>query len=163
MRRGRWGCFQLPFIFNFFWSMKFGRKVGKNPWNATSSKWSAPSPPPAREFRGAGGVYRGPYEYSVPGHPVDFGAAGGPARAADKTPEHTATDRFSWKYLIQYRPGRNTGASITRRSASGSSWRRRSCFLAACFRRMFFCGSGGAGYWPHGLLNVRWVRSTRRC
>jgi cytochrome c oxidase subunit 1 len=66
------GLFQLPFIFNFFWSIKFGKKVGKNPWNATTIEWSAPSPPPHGNFLEPVAVYRGPYEYSVPGHPVDF-------------------------------------------------------------------------------------------
>jgi len=66
------GLVQLAFIFNFFWSMKFGKKVGKNPWNATTIEWAAPSPPPHGNFLAPIAVYRGPYEYSVPGHPVDF-------------------------------------------------------------------------------------------
>jgi cytochrome c oxidase subunit 1 len=66
------GLFQLPFIINFFWSIRFGKKVGKNPWNATTMEWSAPSPPPHGNFLEPVAVYRGPYEYSVPGHPVDF-------------------------------------------------------------------------------------------
>ena len=66
------GLFQLPFIFNFFWSMKFGKKVGHNPWNATTLEWSAPSPPPHGNFAEPVAAYRGPYEYSVPGHSVDF-------------------------------------------------------------------------------------------
>jgi cytochrome c oxidase subunit 1 len=66
------GIFQLFFIFNFFWSMKFGRKVGRNPWDSTTMEWSAPSPPPHGNFDHPVAVYRGPYEYSVPGHDVDF-------------------------------------------------------------------------------------------
>jgi cytochrome c oxidase subunit 1 len=66
------GLFQIPFIINFFWSIRFGKKVGKNPWNATTMEWSAPSPPPHGNFLEPVAVYRGPYEYSVPGHPVDF-------------------------------------------------------------------------------------------
>ena len=35
--------------------------------------WSAaPSPPPHGNFATVPTVYRGPYEYSVPGHPTDF-------------------------------------------------------------------------------------------
>ena len=30
-----------PFIFNFFWSMRRGEKVGANPWNATTLEWAA--------------------------------------------------------------------------------------------------------------------------
>jgi cytochrome c oxidase subunit 1 len=66
------GLFQFAFIINFFWSMKFGKKVGSNPWNATTIEWAAPSPPPHGNFLEPVAVYRGPYEYSVPGHPVDF-------------------------------------------------------------------------------------------
>jgi cytochrome c oxidase subunit 1 len=66
------GLFQLPFIINFFWSIKHGKKVGSNPWNATTLEWSAPSPPPHGNFLEPVAVYRGPYEYSVPGHSVDF-------------------------------------------------------------------------------------------
>jgi len=66
------GLFQLPFIFNFFWSIKFGKKCGNNPWNATTLEWTAPSPPPHGNFTEPVAVYRGPYEYSVPGHSVDF-------------------------------------------------------------------------------------------
>ena len=71
---GAWtlGLFQLPFIFNFFWSIKTGEKVGDNPWNATTLEWTAPSPPPHGNFATPPTVYRGPYEYSVPGAKTDF-------------------------------------------------------------------------------------------
>ena len=66
------GLFQIPFIINFFWSINHGKKCGNNPWNSTTLEWSAPSPPPHGNFTEPVAVYRGPYEYSVPGHPVDF-------------------------------------------------------------------------------------------
>ncbi len=66
------GVFQLPFIFNFFWSMRYGTKVGRNPWDATTMEWDAPSPPPHGNFDKELTVYRGPYEYSVPGADADF-------------------------------------------------------------------------------------------
>jgi cytochrome c oxidase subunit 1 len=66
------GLFQIPFIINFFWSIKHGKKIGNNPWNATTIEWAAPSPPPHGNFLEPVAVYRGPYEYSVPGHPIDF-------------------------------------------------------------------------------------------
>jgi cytochrome c oxidase subunit 1 len=72
------GLFQIPFIINFFWSITHGKKVGKNPWNSTTMEWSAPSPPPHGNFLEPMAVYRGPYEYSVPGHPVDFIAQADP-------------------------------------------------------------------------------------
>ncbi|MBI2151051.1 MAG: cytochrome C oxidase subunit I, partial [Acidobacteria bacterium] len=43
-----------------------------NPWEATTIEWSAPSPPPHGNFVSMPQAYRGPYEYSVPGHPTDF-------------------------------------------------------------------------------------------
>jgi cytochrome c oxidase subunit 1 len=63
---------QIPFIINFCFSWKYGRKVSDNPWEATTLEWSAPSPPPHGNFPKPVIAYRGPYEYSVPGHPTDF-------------------------------------------------------------------------------------------
>jgi cytochrome c oxidase subunit 1 len=64
--------FQLPFIINFFWSIKSGQKVGRNPWDATTLEWSTPSPPGHGNFETVPVVYRAPYEYSVPGAAKDF-------------------------------------------------------------------------------------------
>jgi cytochrome c oxidase subunit 1 len=66
------GLFQIPFIFNFFWSIWKGQKVSDNPWEATTLEWSAPSPPGHGNFLTEPVVYRGPYEYSVPGAAKDF-------------------------------------------------------------------------------------------
>jgi cytochrome c oxidase subunit 1 len=64
---------QVPFIINFFWSMKRGRKVtSDNPWEATTLEWQTPTPPPHGNFARMPVVHRGPYEYSVPGHARDF-------------------------------------------------------------------------------------------
>ena len=65
-------AFQLPFIVNFFMSLRTGEKVAENPWHATTLEWAAPSPPPHGNFLKEPVVYRDPYEYSVPGHPQDF-------------------------------------------------------------------------------------------
>ena len=64
--------FQIPFIFNFFWSLRAGAPVGDNPWEGTTLEGAAPSPPPHGNFRTEPTVYRGPYEYSVPGAARDF-------------------------------------------------------------------------------------------
>jgi cytochrome c oxidase subunit I len=66
------GIAQIPFIINLFWSIKHGEKVGDNPWEATTIEWQAPTPPPHGNFAHAPRIYRGPYEYSVPGHNTDF-------------------------------------------------------------------------------------------
>src|ERR1700676_832115 len=64
---------QLIFLFNFFYSMKAGQKATENPWNATTLEWSIPSPPPFDNFAGhVPVVYRGPYEFSVPGATEDY-------------------------------------------------------------------------------------------
>ncbi len=64
---------QIPFIINFFWSIKHGKKItSDNPWQATTLEWQAPTPPPHGNFAHALEVHRGPYEYSVPGQPNDF-------------------------------------------------------------------------------------------
>ena len=66
------GLAQIPFIINFFSSIKWGKAVEKNPWDATTLEWSAPSPPGHGNFLTEPVVYRGPYEYSVPGAAKDF-------------------------------------------------------------------------------------------
>lgn len=63
---------QLPFLFNFIYSLKNGEKAGENPWNATTLEWACPSPPPHGNFAKEPEVFRGPYEYSVPGHKTDY-------------------------------------------------------------------------------------------
>ena len=64
---------QLVFLFNFFWSRWRGPKAELNPWRATTLEWTVPSPPPHDNFGGhEPTIYRGPYEYSVPGHAEDF-------------------------------------------------------------------------------------------
>ena len=67
-------AFQFVFLFNFFWSMVRGEKAGPNPWRACTLEWTTPSPPghgnwPANDMPR---VYRGPYEYSVPGRDEDY-------------------------------------------------------------------------------------------
>jgi cytochrome c oxidase subunit I len=64
---------QFIFLFNLFWSMKFGKKASDNPWEATTLEWTTATPPPHDNFGGhIPVVYNGPYEYSVPGAPRDF-------------------------------------------------------------------------------------------
>ena len=64
--------FQIPFVINLAWSMRFGRVAAANPWEATTLDWSTPTPPPHGNFAVPPRVVRGPYEYSVPGAAVDF-------------------------------------------------------------------------------------------
>ncbi len=62
---------QLPFIWNFFASLRHPKAV-ENPWQATTLEWAAPSPPPHGNFTTPPVVYRDPYEYSEPGRSTDF-------------------------------------------------------------------------------------------
>jgi cytochrome c oxidase subunit I len=67
------GLAQIPFMINFFWSIKHGRKVtSDNPWDATTLEWATPTPPPHGNFIEPITVYRGPYDYSVRGAKQDF-------------------------------------------------------------------------------------------
>jgi cytochrome c oxidase subunit 1 len=65
---------QIPFIINFFLSLRRGRRAEPNPWQATTLEWTAaPTPPlPHRNFETIPVVRRGPYEYSVPGATSDW-------------------------------------------------------------------------------------------
>ena len=63
---------QIPFIINFFMSIRNGEKAGRNPWNSTTVEWLAPSPAPHGNFDQEIVVTRGPYEYSVPGSDKDY-------------------------------------------------------------------------------------------
>jgi cytochrome c oxidase subunit 1 len=65
-------AFQVVFLANFFWSLRHGKKVGANPWNANTLEWAAPSPPPHGNFATMPTVYRGPYEYGVPDRELDY-------------------------------------------------------------------------------------------
>jgi cytochrome c oxidase subunit 1 len=61
------GTAQLIFVVNIFWSLFFGRRADRNPWNSNTLEWTAPSPPGHGNFDVDPIVYRGPYEYG------DFG------------------------------------------------------------------------------------------
>ncbi|MBF0490101.1 MAG: cbb3-type cytochrome c oxidase subunit I, partial [Candidatus Omnitrophica bacterium] len=64
---------QVPFIFNFFWSIFSGEKVtSDNPWESTTLEWATPTPPPHGNFIKKITVYRGPYGYSLEGAPKDY-------------------------------------------------------------------------------------------
>ncbi len=64
---------QLVFYFNLIWSVFKGKKAGDNPWEATTLEWTTASPPPHDNFAGVlPTVYRGPYEFAVPGAVNDY-------------------------------------------------------------------------------------------
>jgi cytochrome c oxidase subunit 1 len=59
------GFTQILFVFNFFWSMKFGQKADGNPWQAATLEWTVPSPAPEHNYTPVPTVHHGPYEYGV--------------------------------------------------------------------------------------------------
>jgi cytochrome c oxidase subunit 1 len=64
--------FQVIFLINFFWSLRNGKRAGANPWRSTTLEWTVPSPPPHGNFAELPTVYRGPYEYGLPGRAEDY-------------------------------------------------------------------------------------------
>lgn len=83
------GAAQLLFLFNFAWSLRWGKEAGSNPWRATTLEWQTPQTPPVHGNWGKElpVVYRWPYDYSVPGAAEDFlpqnqPAAAGPSERA---------------------------------------------------------------------------------
>ncbi|MBB4039691.1 cytochrome c oxidase subunit 1 [Microvirga flocculans] len=68
------GAVQLTFVFNLFWSLRYGKPAGGNPWRATTLEWQTPETPPPHGNWGKElpVVYRWAYDYSVPGADQDF-------------------------------------------------------------------------------------------
>ena len=48
------------------WSIRYGRKVGSNPWEATGLEWQIPSPPTPHNFEEIPEVTEEPYAYAEP-------------------------------------------------------------------------------------------------
>ena len=63
---------QIPFAVNFCWSLFRGKRAEINPWRDNGLEWTLPSPPPHGNFATTPTVYRGAYEYSLPGAAEDY-------------------------------------------------------------------------------------------
>ena len=64
---------QVAFLYNFFYSIFFGKKATQNPWNANTLEWTAPIEHIHGNWPGEiPTVYRWPYDYSKPGAEEDF-------------------------------------------------------------------------------------------
>jgi len=67
------GAFQLVFIFNFFYSMFYGKRTPQNPWRSNTLEWTAPIEHIHGNWPGEiPEVHRWAYDYSKPGHDEDF-------------------------------------------------------------------------------------------
>jgi cytochrome c oxidase subunit 1 len=88
--------FQLPFIFNFFYSIFAGRRVeSDNPWHATTLEWQTPTPPPHGNFAQEMVVYRQPYAYSLsyPLQPSTLASESESSEGAGEVPDFEAQNR----------------------------------------------------------------------
>jgi cytochrome c oxidase subunit 1 len=65
-------AWQIFFVVNFFGSLAWGKRVGRNPWQASTLEWEAPSPPAHGNFDRRLEVERGPYEYGTPEVAEDY-------------------------------------------------------------------------------------------
>lgn len=63
---------QPLFFINMIYSYFKGAWAVNNPYKANSLEWSVPSPPPHGNFPEVPTVYRGAYEFSVPGREADY-------------------------------------------------------------------------------------------
>ena len=81
------GVTQLLFLVNIFWSLRYGKPAGHNPWGATSLEWQTPDVPPRHGNWGAELpiVHRWAYDYSVPGVEQDFIPQDHPVSDAEQT------------------------------------------------------------------------------
>jgi cytochrome c oxidase subunit I len=67
------GFAQVVFIFNFVYSIFFGKKATQNPWEANTLEWTTPVEHIHGNWPGEiPTVYRWPYDYSKPGHDGEF-------------------------------------------------------------------------------------------
>lgn len=138
---------QIPFIINFFGSLKWGPKATDNPWDSTTLEWSTPTPPGHGNFLHEPVVDKGPYEYSVPGMTRDFAMQDANDGKTDAGP---AAHDMEIPYTVAARP--DTGLY----NAKLGIW----LFLAS--EVMLFAGVFsayvflrlGADVWPRGYLNT---------
>jgi len=64
---------QVAFLYNFVYSIFWGKKTTQNPWQSTTLEWTTPIEHLHGNWPGEiPTVYRWPYDYSKPGSEVDF-------------------------------------------------------------------------------------------
>jgi cytochrome c oxidase subunit 1 len=56
----------LLFFYNMFWSLKYGKRAGNNPWGARTLEWMISSPPPYYNFKTIPAVLKLPYSFDEP-------------------------------------------------------------------------------------------------
>ena len=93
--RGSLALFQIPFIFNFFWSICSGEKVGRQPVAGDHARVGGAVAAAARQLpRAAAGATAAPTSTAFPARPQDFVAAGA----------RPVTHRMEIPYTVEARP-----------------------------------------------------------
>jgi cytochrome c oxidase subunit 1 len=83
------GIAQIVYLYNFFSSMFFGKKAEQNPWRSTTLEWTTPVEHIHGNWPGAiPHVYRWSYDYSKPGHDVDFVPQNVPLKEGEEELQH---------------------------------------------------------------------------
>ncbi|TRX37032.1 cytochrome c oxidase subunit I [Flavobacterium restrictum] len=83
------GAFQLVFLYNFFSSIFYGKKTVQNPWKSNTLEWTAPIEHIHGNWPGEiPEVHRWPYDYSKPGHDVDFVPQNVPMKEGEEVLHH---------------------------------------------------------------------------
>ncbi len=83
------GAFQLVFLWNFFYSIFYGKKTVQNPWKSNTLEWTAPIEHIHGNWEGEiPHVYRWPYDYSKPGHDDDFVPQNVPLKEGEEELHH---------------------------------------------------------------------------
>ena len=83
------GAFQLVYLYNFFGSIFFGKRAPQNPWKATTLEWTTPVEHIHGNWPGdIPHVYRWAYDYSKPGHDVDFVPQNIPLKDGEEELQH---------------------------------------------------------------------------
>ena len=67
------GLIQIVFLYNFIYSMFYGKKSPQNPWKSNTVEWTASMKHIHGNWQGKiPEVFRWPYDYSKPGYDEDF-------------------------------------------------------------------------------------------
>ena len=83
------GAFQLVFLYNFIASMFYGKKATQNPWKSTTLEWTTPVEHVHGNWPGEiPTVHRWAYDYSKPGHDVDFVPQDVPLKEGEEELQH---------------------------------------------------------------------------
>ena len=80
---------QILFLWNFFYSMFYGKKAPQNPWRATTLEWTTPVEHIHGNWPGEiPEVHRWAYDYSKPGYEEDFVPQTVPLKEGEKDGGH---------------------------------------------------------------------------